>query len=104
MLKAPEFTTLEAGDGQQGLALLKAHRPDIVTCDIAMPVMNGYRFLRTVRSDPDIADVPIIIITAVGQEGDSSEAMDLGADACLTKPFSSSHLLEVIEQLLQRKD
>lgn len=104
MLDSAEFTTLEAGDGQQGLALLKAYRPDVVTCDISMPVMNGYQFLSAVRSDPAIASVPIIVITAVGQEGNSTRAIELGADACLTKPFSSSHLLDVIEKLLHRKN
>ncbi|GAB4445039.1 MAG: hypothetical protein Kow0031_27500 [Anaerolineae bacterium] len=104
MLDLSEYTTLEADNGRQGLALLKSQRPDVVTCDISMPVMDGYQFLQAVRSDPDVAGVPVIIITAVGQEGNSTRAIELGADACLTKPFSSSHLLEVIEQLLQRSD
>ena len=68
-----------------------------------MPVMDGYQFLEAVRNDPEIADTPIIIITALGQEDESAKAEALGANACLTKPFSSSHLLEVIADLLHRE-
>jgi CheY-like chemotaxis protein len=102
MLKLASFSTLEAADGLEGLQLLKTHRPDIVTCDISMPVMDGYQFLDAVRSDPAVADTPIIIITAVGQDEETMQAQNLGADACLTKPFSSSHLLEVIEELVKK--
>jgi len=100
MLHMAQINTLEASNGQQGLELLKTHKPHIVTCDISMPVMDGYQFLQAVRSDPDVADTPVIVITAVGQDEEYTKAQQLGADACLTKPFSSSHLLEVIEGLL----
>jgi CheY-like chemotaxis protein len=103
MLQLASFSTLEAADGLEGLHLLKTRRPDIVTCDISMPVMDGYQFLEAVRSDPAVAGTPIIIITAVGQDEETMQAKNLGADACLTKPFSSSHLLEVIEELVSRE-
>jgi CheY-like chemotaxis protein len=102
MLKLADFTTLEAADGLEGLQLLKTHQPDVVTCDISMPVMNGYQFLEAVRSDPTIATTPVIVITAVGQEEETVWARRLGANACLTKPFSSSHLLEVIQSLVEK--
>lgn len=82
--------------------MLKEHHPDVVTCDISMPVMDGYKFLEIVRQDPAVADVPVIIITAIGQEEETTKAQELGANACLTKPFSSSHLVEVIQDLLQK--
>jgi CheY-like chemotaxis protein len=102
MLKLAEFTTLEAADGLEGLQLLKTHQPDVVTCDISMPVMNGYQFLEAVRNDPTTATTPVIVITAVGQEEETVWARRLGANACLTKPFSSSHLLEVIQSLVEK--
>ncbi len=100
MLQMAGYTVMEAADGREGLQTLKLHKPDVVTCDISMPVMDGYEFLQAAKTDPDVADIPVIIVTAIGQEEETARARSLGADACLTKPFSSSHLLEVI-QLLQ---
>jgi CheY-like chemotaxis protein len=102
MLKLADFTTLEAADGLEGLHLLKTHQPDVVTCDISMPVMNGYQFLEAVRNDPAVAETPVIVITAIGHEEETVWAQKLGADACLTKPFSSNHLLEVIQSLVEK--
>lgn len=101
MLTLAEYDVLEAANGQQGLQILKAYKPDVVTCDISMPVMNGYKFLEAVKNDSDVAHTPVIIVTAIGQEEETAKARALGADACITKPFSSSHLLEVIELLLE---
>lgn len=102
MLTMSDFESLEAANGREGLEMLKKHHPNVVTCDISMPVMDGYKFLETVRQDPAVANVPIIVITAIGQEEETTKARQLGANACLTKPFSSSHLVEVIEDLLQQ--
>ena len=96
MLNRAGVTTLEANDGVEGLELVKTHQPDVITCDIAMPFMDGYEFLETVKADPDLSHIPIIIITALGQLEETIKATELGANACITKPFSSSFLLEVI--------
>lgn len=102
MLTMSDFESLEAANGREGLQMLKKHHPDIVTCDISMPVMDGFEFLEAVRQDSAVAKVPIIVITAIGQEEETTRARQLGANACLTKPFSSSHLVEVIEDLLKQ--
>lgn len=96
MLELAGFDTLEAADGLQGIDLLATQKPDIVTCDIAMPNMDGYEFLKAARSNPDTRHIPIIVLTATGQEEEVARAMALGANAYLTKPFSSSRLLEII--------
>lgn len=101
MLERADFSTLEANNGLQGLQILKEQKPDIVTCDISMPVMDGFEFLAAVKKDPDLKDIPIIVITAIGQPGESTKAEELGADACLTKPFSSSHLVDIIRTQLK---
>lgn len=101
MLEQADLVTLEASHGAQGLELLKQHKPDIVTCDISMPVMDGYQFLAAVKNDPALQHIPVIIITAMGQEEETTKATELGADACLTKPFSSSRLLDLISSQLQ---
>jgi CheY-like chemotaxis protein len=102
MLDQNNFLTLEAADGSEGLQLLKEQKPDVVTCDISMPLMNGFEFLLAAKKDPEVRDIPIVIITAVGQEEETARALEMGADACITKPFSSSHLLETIQNQLDR--
>lgn len=102
MLEQAGFKTLEAPDGLQGLQLLKEHQPDIVTCDISMPLMDGHEFLSVVRNDPKIRNIPIIIVTAIGQEEDAAKATAMGANAYLTKPFSSSHLIETIRNQVEK--
>ena len=101
MLDRAGIDTLEATDGTQGLQLVKDHKPDIITCDIAMPVMDGYQFLEIMKADAELRHIPIIVITALGQIEETAKAIKLGADACITKPFSSSHLLEIIHANLK---
>lgn len=103
MLARVGFTTLEASDGLEGLRLLKIHRPDIVTCDISMPNMDGHEFLTAAKADEETRDIPIIIVTAVGQEGEASKAIEQGADAYITKPFSSNNLIETIQRQLEKR-
>ncbi len=102
MLEQFGFDTLQAADGAQGFEILKSARPDVVTCDIAMPHMDGYEFLTAARNDPDTQHIPIIMVTAVGQESEAAKVTKMGADAYLTKPFSSSHLLEIIRSQLEK--
>lgn len=101
MLEQAGFRTLEASDGLQGLQILKEQQPDIVTCDISMPLMDGYEFLLSARKDPQTQHIPIIVVTAVGQEEEAAKATAMGANAYLTKPFSSSHLIETIHNQVQ---
>lgn len=100
MLQRADVQTVEAGDGLEGLRLLKEAKPDIVTCDVAMPEMDGYEFLKTVKKDPKVCHIPVIIVTALGQIDEMVSARQMGADACITKPFSSSLLLETVHKLL----
>jgi CheY-like chemotaxis protein len=96
MLEQAGFNTLEAPDGLQGLRLLKERKPDIVTCDISMPLMDGHEFLAAAKEDVKVQHIPIIVVTALGQEEEAAKATAMGASAYLTKPFSSSHLIETI--------
>ena len=96
MLEQAGFNTLEAADGLQGLRILKEKMPDIVTCDISMPLMDGHEFLAAAKEDPNTQNIPIIVVTALGQEEEATKATSMGASAYLTKPFSSSHLIETI--------
>ena len=103
MLERVGFDTLEADDGLQGLRLLREKKPDVVTCDISMPLMDGHEFLIAAKADTATQDIPIIIVTAVGQEGEATRATEMGADAYLTKPFSSSNLIETVQSQLEKR-
>ena len=102
MLEQGNYTALQAGNGREGLQVLEQEMPDVVTCDISMPVMDGYQFLMAAKKNPETQHIPVVIITALGQKEEINKATELGADACLTKPFSSSHLREVIETVLNK--
>ena len=101
MLKTFGFNTLEASDGQQALDLITTTKPDVVTCDISMQGMDGYGFLTAIRENPVTEQIPIIMVTALGQETEVKRAIELGANDFLTKPFSASHLVEIIEKQLK---
>ncbi len=102
MLERAGFATLEAGNGLQGLQALREKKPDVVTCDISMPLMDGHEFLTAAKADAETRQIPIIIVTAIGQEDEVARAMELGANAYLTKPFSSSSLVETVQTQLKQ--
>ncbi len=100
MLEFAGFEVMEAASGSQALELIEETRPDVVTCDIFMPGMSGLEFLEAIKTDPATADIPVIMITAIGQEKHATRATELGAADYLTKPFGSTKLIETIEHQL----
>lgn len=100
MLEMAGFEVLEAASGPQALSLLQEARPDVITCDIAMPGMNGFDVLEAIKSQPATADIPVIMLTAIGHEKDADRATALGAANYITKPFSSTRLIETIQKHL----
>jgi DNA-binding NtrC family response regulator len=104
LLEEEGFDGHGAGDGKSGVAAALARRPDVVVCDIMMPVMDGHEVLRTLRDYPETAAVPFIFLTARAQRSDVREGMSLGADDYLTKPFTRHELLDSIRTRLERQD
>jgi CheY-like chemotaxis protein len=100
MLELAGYSIIEAASGHQALALIQETRPDLITCDIAMPGMNGLEVLEILKSQPETAEIPVIMLTAVGDEKDAARATHLGAADYITKPFSSTNLVETIERHL----
>ncbi|MEM7799686.1 MAG: response regulator transcription factor, partial [Chloroflexota bacterium] len=93
------YQTLEAGTGLEALALLKSDSPDLVLLDVMMPHMDGYETCRRIRQ---ASNVPIMMLTALEEEQDKVQALDLGADDYITKPFGIDELLARIRALLRR--
>lgn len=98
-LQLEGYETLAASDGQQALDLLEARMPDVLLLDVMMPRLDGFSVAERVRQ---FSTVPIIIVTARGQEQDKIRGLDLGADDYLTKPFSVEELLARVRAVLRR--
>jgi two-component system phosphate regulon response regulator PhoB len=92
----------EAADVEQARPLLAENPPDLILLDWMLPGMSGVDYARRLRSDPDTRDIPIIMLTARGEENDKIRALDTGADDYITKPFSTRELLARIRALLRR--
>jgi DNA-binding response OmpR family regulator len=93
------YDVLPASDGVFALAQIEAHSPDLVLLDVMMPRMDGFTVCQRVR---EFSSVPIIIVTARGQDQDKVRGLDLGADDYLTKPFSVDELLARVRAVLRR--
>src|SRR5258708_39604671 len=89
-LQLEGYEVLTASDGKQALEQIKAHTPDLVLLDVMMPKMDGFTVCQQVRA---FSAMPIIMVTARGQEQDKVRGLDLGADDYLTKPFGVDELL-----------
>ena len=103
MLELAGYQVLEAASGPEALRLIEQTRPDVITCDIFMPGMSGFDVLEALKSEPVTAEIPVIMLTALGQEKDTKRAMELGAADYVTKPFGTTKLAETIEQQLGRE-
>ena len=90
----------EATDGLDGIKKINAELFDIILTDINMPIMNGLKLVKRVRSDERYNNVPIVIITTEGGEEDRRRALALGANAYITKPIRAPQLLETVRTLL----
>jgi two-component system, cell cycle response regulator len=84
---------LEAGDGLQAFKLLVDHKPDIVVCDLIMPTFDGLKFLALRATRPELASIPVIMLTAEGEASRKVEVFELGASDYVTKPFDDQELL-----------
>lgn len=89
-----------AADGEQGLALLRQLRPDLIICDVIMPHLGGYAVLETVRADPQLAGIPVLLFSAAMDEEARAMGMRRGATEVLAKPFDLAQLRGAIRRCL----
>ncbi len=92
--------SVEASDGVDALERLSEMVPDIILADINMPVMDGLKLVKRVRSDARLANIPIIIITTEGGDEDRERALGLGANAFITKPIQAPQVVAAVRELL----
>ncbi|MFI9162264.1 response regulator transcription factor [Kitasatospora aureofaciens] len=91
-----------AADGDRGLALARAHRPDLLVLDLMLPGIDGLEILRRLRASEDGAGLPVVMLTAKGDEADRILGLELGADDYVTKPFSPRELVLRVQSVLRR--
>ncbi len=99
MLELENFQVITASGGEQALRMFDKETPALVLLDIMMPDMDGYAVLRRIR---EFSDVPIIMVTARGDDKEKVEGLDIGADDYVTKPFSASELAARVRAVLRR--
>ena len=102
ILEMAGYTVLLAENGKVGVKTALATRPDLVVCDIMMPVLDGYGVLQIFNQNAQLAGVPFIFLTAKTERTDQLRGMELGADDYLTKPFNKTELLSAIAGRLSR--
>lgn len=102
-LQRKGYDVLIAIDGEQGIAMARAERPDLILMDMSLPILDGWEATRTIKADPAIRAVPVIALTAHAMAGDQEKCVAAGCDDYDTKPVELTRLLGKIEHLLQRQ-
>ncbi len=103
-LEREGFTPIQAEDGIKGLELAATHKPDIILLDVMMPGKDGFQVCRELKRNAQTANIPIIMLTAKGEEIDRIVGLELGADDYLVKPFSVRELILRIRAILRRQE
>jgi len=101
-LEKEGYRVCEASDGEEAITMVDEAKPDLILLDWMLPVMSGIEVCRQLRRKPATHDIPIIMITARGEENDKIRGLNTGADDYLTKPFSMPELLARLRALLRR--
>lgn len=100
--KKEGFEVRTAEDGQKGLEIIESRWPDLVILDLMLPVRDGLEICRIIRSKKELAHMPVIILTAKGEEFDRVLGLEMGADDYVTKPFSTREMIARVKALLRR--
>jgi len=100
LLTAEGYQVITAANGDEGIRRARADRPDLVICDVLMPLVDGYGVLATLRSQPETAATPFIFLTASADKDDLERGLQSGANDYVTKPFKIADLLAAIRRRL----
>jgi phosphate regulon transcriptional regulator PhoB len=101
-LKKSGFNVSAASDGEEALEKIRKHKYDLIVLDLMMPGIQGVEVCRSLRNDPKTVNIPIIMLTAKGEESDRVVGLESGADDYMTKPFSARELIARIKAVLRR--
>lgn len=99
-LEQEGYAVISANDGVTGLDRIRQEKPDLVLLDVMMPGLTGYEVCQQVKADADLAGIPVVFLTAKGQERDREQGLNMGASDYITKPFSPNRLLELVKSII----
>lgn len=102
ILELANYTVITAENGKVGVEKALQDKPDLIICDIMMPVLDGYGVLHMINKHEDLKNIPFIFLTAKAERGDFRKGMEMGADDYITKPFTDIELLNSIESRLRK--
>ena len=100
LMKREGYTVLVARDGQEALDMIARDRPDLVLLDVMMPKKSGFEVCQAVRASEELQSTKILMLTAKGRDTDLAKGLALGADAYMTKPFSTRDLAHKVAEML----
>lgn len=102
ILELAGYKVRTAANGKTGVELALDEKPDLIICDIMMPVLDGYGVLHLLNKNPALTGIPFIFLTAKAERNDLRKGMEMGADDYITKPFNDIELLNAVESRLKR--
>ncbi|MBS1779219.1 MAG: response regulator [Bacteroidetes bacterium] len=102
ILSLGDYNVLTAADGKDGVAIAQKEKPDVIICDIMMPVLDGYGVIQLLQKNPATQNIPFIFLTAKAERAEMRKGMELGADDYITKPFTGTELLTAVESRLKK--
>jgi CheY-like chemotaxis protein len=95
------LTVLEATDGLEGMAMARQHRPDLILMDVKMPGMDGITACKTLRADPALAHIPVVMLSMADSQEHIAAGLAAGATSYLTKPFMPTALIQLVNTLIE---
>jgi two-component system alkaline phosphatase synthesis response regulator PhoP len=104
ILEDDKYEILVAQDGEEGVRVAKAERPDLVLLDVVMPRMSGFDALRAIRADASLSDIPILMVTTRSEMAHVMEGYESGCNEYITKPVDRAELLTKVRSYLQRPE
>ncbi len=103
MADLPGVETLRAKNGEEALTIIREEHPDLVLLDVMMPKMSGFEVCKKMKADPNTKDIPVVMITALGEPMDIERGIESGTDDYLAKPIMRQDLIDRVKSLLQGK-
>ena len=104
ILELANYQVTQAENGKQGVEFAQKNKPDLIICDIMMPVLDGYGVIHLLNKNPETASVPFIFLTAKSERLDFRKGMEMGADDYITKPFDDIELLKAVESRIHKNE
>ncbi len=100
VLLSLDYVALQATDGEKGLEMVKAEKPDLVLMDLSLPKMDGWAATSQIKADPSTKHIPVIALTAHAMVGDRERALEAGCDDYISKPINLKELVAMLSQYL----